>query len=162
MYARTLTIALFALAVCITGVHAATREWSVDAPGQIYQVVGDGKGGCAFVWITTAGVPTVVWVDKKGAVKYEKTLSPTSWPFSVAQCTRRQINYLSDTGSGHQLVQIDKQGRETSVATSGQVVANGGYPFTLLNATDKKGFFVVQLSTNTPAPTSQLVRYSNK
>jgi hypothetical protein len=49
MNTRTILITCAALALCIAGVHAATREWSIPVNGQIYQVVADGKGGCAFV-----------------------------------------------------------------------------------------------------------------
>jgi hypothetical protein len=154
-------IAFVLLCLLALTAFAATRQWSIDTPGQIYQVVGDGKGGCAFVWITTGDVPTVVWADKKGAIIHQKTLSVHTWPFPITQCTPKQLNYLSEVGGGNQLVQVDKKGQETSEPASG-VVVNGGFPFTLSRAMDKKGFFTIELNTNTPAMPSKLIRYSNK
>ncbi|MCX7001765.1 MAG: hypothetical protein NTV22_00660, partial [bacterium] len=56
---------------------AATFQWAVDGFTSVMQIVADGKGGCAVLGANAGGM-YVVWIDKKGAKLYEKTLTGTS------------------------------------------------------------------------------------
>jgi hypothetical protein len=162
MKLRPILITAATFCLLVATLFAATKQWSVMADGQIYQVVGDDKGGCAFVWVSTSMVATVVWVDKKGAVQHQETLSTGAYPFAIAQCTPKQLMYLRETPAGYELVQIDKKGQETVLPTTGDVTVNGGFPYALTRPIDKKGFFAISIDTNTPANSSELTRYSNK
>ena len=48
MNSRTILTTFAALSLLAATVVAATRQWNIPTAGVIYQVVGDGKGGCAF------------------------------------------------------------------------------------------------------------------
>ncbi|NLF38171.1 hypothetical protein GX586_01910, partial [bacterium] len=65
-----LAIALSAIAAasCACESAASSQEWSVDGKASIYQIVADGKGGCAFTRAETNGPPEILWLDKKGGV----------------------------------------------------------------------------------------------
>ncbi len=141
---------------------AATEQWRKDPVGFIYQIVADGKGGCAYVYADTNFAFSVVWLDKKGEVKFQETLIsflPLHGP--VILCTPKQLIY-SDAIGLPSLVQVDKKGVPAQVPSfKGYLypVLGGGLPKEKL--TDKKGFFVVNVDTNAPLAES-LVRYSKK
>jgi len=150
-------VTVVALAVATT-VQAATLEWAVDGFAVIYQVVADGKGGCAVLGAYPGG-PCVVWIDSSGAKVYDRTLTTSS--LGILAFDGKNLVYHLAT-SPMTLVTVDKKGAERTVSDPayhmyGTYVAA---PYQPSRAGDKKGFFTAQAPTG--AGTWRVARYSYK
>ncbi len=144
---------------------AATEDWTFDSLSNIFQIVSDGKGGCAMIHNTNSLVsPKLVWLDKSGQEIYQTTLSNIQVS-TIMQCTPKQLLF-SDHRSTPVFIQVDDQGVETIVPSSaGKYNMLPGLeviPVPTINnkLDDKKGFFLVRSSTNGNA--TKLIRYKNK
>ena len=154
-------LVLAAASVCLL-TYAATKEWSLEGGVNIPQLVADGTGGCAFYWYHTNGYPEIVWIDKKGEIKYRKAImSPSQYP--ILRCGKKELVYLAtSTSSLPYAVQVSSKGVEQEIKVPHTVM----YPPYSMGAgsyqvpSDKKGFFVMEYVTNVPA--FRLVRYSYK
>jgi hypothetical protein len=150
------------ISIIIIGLHvfAATEQWRYQSPHEITQIMTDGKGGCAVVVADTNGVSQVIWLDKKGQVLYTSLPAPGFPIGAINSCTPKQLVYTLLLGPP-MLVQVTKTGQEIPVASIGGFLY--GRPLTYGSAnelSDKKGFFVINVETNTMRKT--LVRYSYK
>lgn len=151
--------------VLMSGCLAAwglTEEWRYAANAAVAQIVSDGKGGCALVERATNDICHVVWLNKKGEVV--QVVGPI--PFSsigptINECTPKQLLVTAMLGIP-MMVQADTKGKVTPlVALNGFVI--GFYapaPYALNRMGDAKGFFVVNVNTNTLA--YSVVRYRYK
>ena len=162
MRTKLYTIAFVLLCMLAATLVAATREWSVPADGQLYQIVADGKGGFAFISIGTTGVAKVSWLDKKGAVKYQDTIGSIGPYSGLIKCSKKELVYSSAVPPQFRVVQVDKHGQMTEVTDPGKLLLGPNYPYAATQPSDTKGFFVIAADTNA-APTSfELVRFSSK
>ncbi len=145
---------------------AATQVWTYDRSSDpdgaaIIQIIGDGKGGCGTVWMDTNDVINVVWLDKKGNVKYEQqfygfVLSPNV----IIGCSKKQLVYFSGIPLP-MVVQVDSKGNAKVTGTlGGYLTGLVTLPLPRQKLVDKKGFFAVNADTNDIYQT--LVRYSHK
>jgi hypothetical protein len=157
MKTRTFLIAMTTCALLATGVHALTRQWGVPAGQIAFSILADGKGGCAFAIIETNGAYAVVWVDSKGAVKYQKEL-PAGTSASTVKCLKKTFVYITYATTGNTLVQVDKNGQEMITSEPGKTIATSGLP----QISDKKGLFAIVTDTNQTPVRAELVRYSDK
>ncbi len=162
MTTRMMTrIALVAVCGSLTA-WGLTEQWRHVARAPVQQIVGDGKGGCAFVTRETNAFVSVVWLDKKGQLRYDSGPMETV-PIGpvINDCTPKQVVYTGTAGFP-MMVQVDKNGSPTPV------VSFGGYligmtivaPYGHSRLGDKKGFFVLNVNTNTGVNT--VVRYLYK
>jgi hypothetical protein len=141
---------------------ALTEQWRYAARASVQQIVSDGKGGCAVSDRDISNYVSVVWLTQKGAVQFTTGVI-TGSPFGamINDCTASQLLYTGTPGFP-MMVQVNKKGVMTPV------VAIGGYllgspmviPFGSSRVQDKKGFFVVNVNTNTGVET--VVRYLYK
>ncbi len=143
---------------CLTA-GALTEQWRYVARAAVQQIVADGKGGCVIADRDASNFAGVVWLNQKGAVQYTAGVV-TGSPFAtiVNGCSASQLLYTGTPGFP-MMAQVDKKG------VAKPVVAFGGYllgmpmmmPFGPSRLDDKKGFFVVNVNTNTDVNT--VVRY---
>lgn len=150
------------IGMIIIGLHvfAATEQWRYQSPHEITQIMADGKGGCALVVADTNGIAQVIWLDKKGQLLYTSLQAPGFPIGAINSCTPKQLVYTLFLGPP-MLVQVTRTGQEIPVASIGGYLY--GRPLTYgggSELSDKKGFFVVNVETNTMRKT--LVRYSYK
>jgi len=139
---------------------AATKQWQYNSPNNIMQVYADGKGGCAVATTDTNNLVTVVWLDKKGKVLYESPLMSAPMIGLIQSCSANQLTYTIFFGYP-MIVQVSKKGEETPVVSIGGITYGTPLAPTLNNKLDdKKGFFIINVNTNTTRKT--LVRYSFK
>ena len=145
---------------------AAKEIWKYDrnsdADGaKIVQIVSDGKGGCASVWFGTNEFLTVVWLDKKGNVKYENQMYGLYFsPNVILSCSPKQLVHFSGIPLP-MVVQVDSKGIAKVIGTlNGYLTGILTFPIPKQKLTDKKGFFAVNADTNAVYQT--LIRYSNK
>jgi len=160
MKAKIIVLGIFCLAIIVIQVYAATEQWRYQSPQEIVQVVPDGQGGCAITVADTNGLSQVVWLDKKGQVLYTSMQAMGFPGGSIGSCTPKQITYTLLLGPP-MVVQVTKSGQEIPVASIGGYLY--GLPPVYANNSeysDKKGFFVFNVDTNTLRKT--LVRYSYK
>jgi hypothetical protein len=161
MQTNLFTIVLVLLCALAATLYAATREWSVPVNGQVFQVVADGKGGCAFVWVSGSSTGTVVWVDKKGAVKYQKAVVLLGPYSGIIKCTKKELVFVDASGQSV-IVQVDKKNQTSEISEPGKLLLGAGYPYPASIPADKKGFFALSVDTNSPMPAFELIRYSDK
>jgi len=145
---------------------AAQEVWNYDrnsdADGaRILQIVSDGKGGCASVWLDTNDIATVVWLDKKGNVKYENIIYAFLFsPNIILSCSPKQLVHFSGAPIP-MIVQVNSKGTPKVIGTlNGYLTGIFMLPIPSQKLTDKKGFFTVNADTNAVYQT--LIRYSNK
>ncbi len=146
-------------------INAATEDWSYDGLSNIFQVVTDGKGGCAMTRSTNSlDNIELVWLDKTGALIYQTTIS--NYIISaIIDCTPTQLLF-SDYRSHPVFIQVDENGVETIVPSPAgkfnMLPGTGSTRFPVINTrlNDRKGFFLVRSSTNDTGAT--LIRYKNK
>ena len=146
-------------------VFAATEQWRFDGWSRVLQVVADGAGGCALFRVETNGVAaSVVWLDNKGQVKYEKE-NLLEVPGPIISCTKKELIFSTSGTSTSTLsvviLQVDKKGAEQEISEPESFMISPAYQFPQSVLKDKKGFFAVALSTNEPRRMS-LVRYTYK
>jgi hypothetical protein len=157
MKLNILFYAAFAALLLVGSTEALTRQWSVAAGSGVTSLMADGKGGCAFVHSETNGTMTIVWVDKKGTVKYEENF-PVGTVVLVTECLKKAMVYYKQSGSDRELVQVDKKGQETSL-TESDIVLN---PLPVIVTYDKQGFFALGIDTNQIPVRTEVIRYSIK
>lgn len=152
---------LTAVSVCLLTV-AATKQWSIGGGTIVQQLVADGTGGCAFYWYSTNGYAEIVWVDRKGVIKYRNKIYGGSQK-PILRCGKKELVYLtSSTSSLPFAVQVDSKGVEQEIKIPHTLIyqpyssSQGNF----VMPSDKKGFFVGEQSTNPPA--YHIVRYSYK
>jgi hypothetical protein len=156
MKTRTCLITAAACLLLAASLRAMTRQWSVPAGMNVTGILADRKGGCAFTCVESNGVHFVVWVDRKGVVKFEKALS-TGVGAVLVTCHKNDLVYMR-AGAGYGVfVQVHKQG-EQSLSESGKLIA--AIKQTLVS--DKKGFFAAVIDTNQSPTRAEVVRYSRK
>jgi len=160
MNTRILLIAACILAACWCARSlAATEEWSFPGSNGVYQLVTDGKGGCAFVRLEVAGM-RMIWLDHKGEVRFQKPIILGAQ--AILALSKNYLYYLDYSPPGQAVVQVDKKGADARIATDAQsipqVPALWAVPENSVG--DKKGFFVVRIETNTAQYT--VSRFSNK
>ena len=145
--------------LCAVAAPAATFQWAVDGFTTVMQIVADGKGGCAVLGAYPGGM-CVVWIDKKGAKLYEKTLTGTS-SMGILSFDGKTLVYQLMT-SPMTLVAVDKKGVETSVADAAYMMYGVflGMPYQPNVPRDSKGFFTAQAPTG--PGTFRVARYSFK
>lgn len=147
--------------VCLaaTLLFAATEQWSYTAPAAVYQIVGDGKGGCAFCAADTNDISTVVWLDKKGAEKFVYgPVTPIFMQPTILSCSKKELIFGPP---GFPIIaQVDKKGDVQAVAgLTGYLLPTPlVFPFGASQLSDKKGFFVINVNTHSGQNT--IVRYS--
>jgi hypothetical protein len=157
MQTRKLLITAAACLLLAAGLQAITRQWSVPAGQAAFVVTADGKGGCAFLSFETNTAITVTWVDRKGAVKYQKESAVGTIP-TLIKCTRKVLVYSLTTSNVTTFVRVDKKGEETAGGDPGKLQQVIGQRRSI----DKKGFFVVNIDTNPQPNRSEVVRYTDK
>ena len=154
---KSFLIFCFVIVLVATAVYAATEQWSIDGQCLIFQVVADGKGGCALTCSETNGAESVIWVNKKGGIIYQTIVSNVT----IIACSNKQLVYNDDL-SDSKIVQVDVKKGTTVIEQANKKL----YGSLLLNVTyasemyDKKGFFAVKIDASTGR--QQLVRFSNK
>ena len=144
---------------------AATEEWSYDGLSNIFQVVTDGKGGCAMTRCTnTIENIELHWLDKTGTLIYQTTLS-NILTSSIIECTPKHLLF-ADYRSHPVFIQVDDKGVESVIPSSpgkyNMLPGTDLIPIPMINTKldDSKGFFLVRSSTNDSGAT--LIRYKNK
>ena len=162
MKTNSFAITLVALCALAATLYAATREWSIPIEGQTFQIIADGKGGCAFITIGTGMVGKVVWVDKKGMVKYEDTISVPALYVGIIKCTKKELVYSKSPASSFKVIQVDKKGQVTELSDPGKLLLGPFYPYPSSQPSDRKGFFALSAVTNPPPPSFELIRYKSK
>ena len=150
------------------GVLAVTPAWSYETTNAIFQVVPDGKGGCAVVTVAVMIGPVIsgrlLWLDRDGRLRYQTGLS-NIYAGIVADCTSSRLIF-ADTRPDQAVYVVDESGTVTTVpAEPGTInrVTSTKLPFGFYRNDmiyDRKGFFVVEVTTNQSLFT--LIRYSNK
>ncbi len=145
--------------------NAASEDWTYDGLSNIFQVVADGKGGCAIVRSTNSiDNSELVWLDKKGQQIYQTTIS-NCIRNSIINCSSKQLLF-TDFRPTPVFIQVDNNGTESVVPSPAgkynMLPATGTTPLAVINTKidDKKGFFLVRSSTNQNGAT--LIRYKNK
>ena len=154
---------------CAVG-SALTEQWRHPVDGEIFQVLADGKGGCGIAVLVTDDVFRVEWIDKKGEVLFDSgkmggvfSIGTLSGP--IHECTPRQLVFTG-TYFFPYLIQVTRAGKILPAFALGGFVLGSPYSTTPIMSlpssrfTDKKGFFVINVDTNTEAQT--LVRYTYK
>jgi len=144
--------------LCAVAAPAATFQWAVDGFVSVMQIVADGKGGCAVLGANASGM-YVVWIDKKGAKVYEKTLALSS--MGILSFDGKTLVYQLAT-SPMTLAVVDKKGVETSVSDAAYSMY-GVYvmsPYQPNVPRDSKGFFTAQVPTG--PGTWRVARYTFK
>ncbi len=144
--------------LCAVAAPAATFQWAVDGFTSVNQIVADGKGGCAVLGHNASGI-YIVWIDKKGAKVYEKTLTSSS--LGILSFDGKTLVYQLTT-SPYSLVAVDKKGVETSVADASYMMYG---VFVMMQnqpnvPRDSKGFFTAQSPTG--PGTWRVARYTFK
>ena len=140
---------------------AATEQWSYSAPAPVQQIVADGKGGCAFVSTDTNGISSVVWLDKKGVNKFVYDIGSVFFiQPSILSCSKKEL--IFGPPGFPVLAQVDKKGNVQAVAdlTGYLMPFPVLFPIGFSELSDRKGFFVVNVNTNSGQNT--IVRYSFK
>ena len=104
---------------------------------------------------------TVVWLDKKGNVKYENEMYAFLFsPNIILSCSKKQLVHFSGIPLP-MVVQVDSKGTPKVIGTmTGYLTGILTVPIPRQELTDKKGFFAVNADTNAVYQT--LIRYSNK
>ena len=144
-YRRILLTLCITVALGTLTVSAATPEWSYDGTfQQIFQVIADGKGGCAVVGVQTNSSYHIAWLDKNGDVKYAKTLPAGGGViFGVYGADKKALIFGIQTVAGAELITVDKKGVESSQAfpVGALFYQVGVPPYGVSMTQDKKGFF---------------------
>ena len=155
-------ILLFTLSFAL---FAATEVWKYDRNSDpdgamLFQIVNDGKGGCATVWSNTNELFNIVWLDKKGKVKYNQQMYGFFFsPNIIMQCSKKQLVYLSGAPIP-MIVQVNSKGKAKVIGTlNGYLTGILTIPIPQQKLSDKKGFFAVNADTNSVYHT--LIRYSH-
>lgn len=154
---RSLLLCALAHIISVT-TQAATLLWAVDGFDAIYQMVADGKGGCAVAGVYL-GAPYIVWLDSAGNKVYQKTLAVGTLGI-VAFDGKNLVYHLST--SPMTLVTVDKKSNEKSVSDPAYHMFGTFMitPYQPNRPFDKKGFFTAQAPT---APgTWRVARYAYK
>jgi hypothetical protein len=156
-----IVILLSAVSVCLLAV-AATRQWSIDGGFAVQQLVADGYGGCALYWYRTNVGGEIVWVDKKGVIKYRKELHGVI-QFPIIRCGKKELVYIVSTNAHMSYaVHVHGKGVEQEIRKARTLVetpyifGSGSYQ----KPSDKKGFFTGEYTTNPPI--FHVVRYTYK
>jgi hypothetical protein len=147
---------------CVTAL-AVTEQWRYAVRASVQQIVSDSKGGCVVSDRDVSNFVSVVWLTSKGAVQFTSGVV-TGSPIGamIHDCTASQLLYTGTPGFP-MMVQVSKKGTMTPV------VAIGGYlfgnpmiipPYSASRLQDKKGFFVVNVNTNSGV--ESVVRYLYK
>ncbi|MCX7004049.1 MAG: hypothetical protein NTV22_12380 [bacterium] len=159
IFLRFMPLLVVVLLVSAVAAPAATFQWAVDGFISVMQIVADGKGGCAVLGAYPGGM-CVVWIDKKGAKLYDKTLTGTS-SMGILSFDGKTLIYPLTT-SPMSLVAVDKKGVETSVSDAAYSMYGVflGMPYQPNVPRDSKGFFTVQ--TPTGPGTWRVARYTIK
>jgi hypothetical protein len=105
---------------------------------------------------------TVVWVDNKGGVKYEKSLQIIG-PFSgVIKCTSKELVFSDLSTTQFAIVQVDKKNQAIDITEPDALLLGTSYPYPMSQPADKKGFFAMAVVTNPPPAMFELIRYRSK
>jgi hypothetical protein len=154
---------------CAT-LYALTEEWRYPVDGTIFQVMSDGKGGCAIAVLVTDVIHRVEWIDSQGLLQFDSGEMGSTLPYGlytgpVHECTRRQLVFTSSYFLPV-LIQVTRKGTVIpAFALDGFIIGAPINPmisiaFPRNRFADKKGFFVINVNTNTDENT--LVRYTYK
>lgn len=135
-----IAVAVVAAAWYACETAASSEEWSVDGKAIIYQIVADGKGGCAFTRAETNGPIEILWLDKKGGVIFQSALTALV-ARTILSCTQSQLVFADSRGVPV-IFAVDKKGVSTLIETpngytTGPMMMVGTENFLC----DKKGFF---------------------
>jgi hypothetical protein len=154
--ATTLTITLLLFAVPL---FAATKQWSTPAHwSTIYQIVADGKGGCA-VYGTGTGGYFLAWYCKKGQEIYTTQLTGSS--AGIYACSKKSLAYNRQGTAHHEMIVVDTSGAETPVSEN-QVdfyyIGSSTHGVSVTH--DKKGYFVPKRNMDTGK--TYVTRYTYK
>lgn len=138
--------------------HAATLVWGIDGFDTVYQIVADGKGGCAVVGVASSA-PYIVWLDSAGNIVYQRTLTVST--LGIVAFDGKNLVYHLAT-SPMTLVTVDKKGTEKTVSDPAYHLFGAfmGMPYQPNRPFDKKGFFTAQAPTG--SGTWRVARYSYK
>lgn len=140
---------------CALFVYAATEEWDHDGQHQIIQVVADGKGGCAFLRMSTNHIQSLVWLDSKGQVLYQSVVSNAV----IFTCSKKQVVF-SDKQSGDTVKQVDVKGTVSLLDDPDRMEGPLTMQYYQNTMADKKGFFAIKMVS--PPGEQRLVRFKNK
>jgi hypothetical protein len=142
--------------VCALCVYAATEEWDYDGQHQIIQVVADGKGGCAFLRMSTNQVQSLVWLDSTGQVLYQSVVSNAV----IFTCSKKQVVFR-DKLTGETVKQVDAKGTVSLLSDpDGRMDGSLTMQYYQNTMADKKGFFAIKMVS--PPGEQRLVRFKNK
>jgi hypothetical protein len=138
---------------------AATYQWSVDGFARVLQILADGKGGCVVLGNASSG-ERIVWVNQKGAIVYDKTLT-MGMSLGIVTFDGKTLVYHYQMALGT-LIVVDKKGIETTVSDTDYNLNGllGTFPYQPVNGGDKKGFFTVQ--DPVMSGTMRVARYTYK
>jgi hypothetical protein len=147
MHSHRLTfgVALAGLSLLTFSAAAVTEEWSTRENWTIiYQVVADGKGGCA-VFGSVPGAYVIAWYDRKGDEIYDTTFTAPS--FGLYSCTKKSLSYSKYGGVDYEMIVVDKDGSETTVLQGNTDFSYIGIPpYQVSVVQDKKGYFVAKVN----------------
>ena len=148
-------------------VQAVTPDWTYESTNAVFQIVPDGKGGCAVVLAWLLGPPQggqLLWFDSDGTVRYQTGLS-NILAGTVIDCSDKRLMF-ADTRPSAAVYLVDEKGTVTKVPSppgSVNQVMQASFPIVIYQNDaiyDKKGFFLVEAATNQTSAT--LIRYTNK
>jgi hypothetical protein len=159
-YARVVVL-LSALAL---GAFAATEEWRYGGTNVIFQIIADGKGGCAVTRVIdisgTSLNGDVLWFDKKGQLLYQSGLSNII-AGGIAACTTENLVYC-DMRATNVVIHVTADGTATVLPAMAGTLNRIPIFFYISDTrvSDKQGFFASESDTN--ANSVALVRYRHK
>ena len=157
MKTKIMILACACAALATTALIAATKQWQIFGDTAIAQIVADGAGGCAFVRLDTGDTGTVVWVDKKGVIKYQRTIGDTL-PGGILSCTPKRLRFML-VKPPMVILDVDAHGVETEIKAPNGDMTTSELQAAQSTTADARGFFGILYM----GPARQdLVRFNNK
>ncbi len=158
---------LFSVFIFCNSINAATELWSYDGWQLIWQIVPDGKGGCAFVRVESNDLAEVVWLDKKGGLVYKTNINTTnnSGPSAASDFIlffkNKNLFFRDIIDGASAVIEIDPKGQKTTLKSSGNDIRGPVLMFySPSELSDKKGFFTTKMDIIDNR--QKLVRFSYK
>lgn len=162
MTAMRTMVMVAAVAMAATAAHGVTEQWRGLTASNIVHVVADGKGGCAVAYLYESEKLRVVWYDGKGDVLYDSGIGkPQDFSNVIAVCTPKQLVYTTVLTTNLVAVHVTPKGTQEVVVDFEEITIGGSRGgVAVCRMGDRKGFFAINVNTNTGSQT--LVRYRYK
>jgi hypothetical protein len=139
------------------GAPALMQDWSVPTGVSVTRIAADGKGGCACVALEANGKVAIYWIDRKGAVRYQKESTP-GMGFTILRCLKQELVYVTHGASATEVVHVDRKGRQTVLPVQDRPYATAA----TMGPVDKKYLFLAVVDTNQSPSRAEVIRYSCK